>query len=125
VSRYLPVEYDEHEAVDACRWAAWRVRSQPEKVNSERPQLGSLVADLLNAVGTALATRPASVAEGVQRAAFRLAQHVQASRERDARAGEYHDRHGGRGEIRPDAGRNVVDGDNVPFTASIRLGRMG
>jgi hypothetical protein len=125
MSRYVPVEYGEHEAVDACRRAASRLRSRPGDVEFERPQLSSLVADLLDTVGTALATRPSSVPEGVRRAALRVASRVRATRERDALAGGPHDRPGGRGEVRPDAGRYVVDSDNVPFAASIRLGRMG
>ena len=68
--------------------------------------------------------RPASVPEDVQRAALTVAKHVQAS-QRGARLGGQHDRNGAHGEIRPDADRHVVSADDVPFTPSIRLGRMG
>jgi len=123
--RHVQVEYDEREVVDACRGAAWTLRSRPEGLNVERPQLVSLVAGLLDAVGTALAMRPASVPEDVQRAALTVAKHVRASRERGARLGGQHDRGAAHGEVRPDAGRHVVSADDVPFTPSIRLGRMG
>lgn len=125
MNRHLPVEYDEHEVVDACRWAAWKLRSRPEGLHVGRPQLGLLVAGLLDAVGTALAMRPASVPEGVQSAALRVAQHVRANRERGARVGGTHERIGGHGEIHPEADRDVASADDVPFTPSIRLGRMG
>jgi len=125
MSRDLLVESDEYEVIDACRKAATRLQYRPRGVASEKAQLGSLVGDLLDAVGTALAMRPGSVPQGVQRAAFRVAQHVQARCERNASAGGHRGRHGGRGEVRPDAGRNSIDGDRAPFTASIRLGRMG
>jgi len=123
LNRHLQVEYDEHEVVHACRGAAWTLRSRPEGPNVERPQLVSLVAGLLDAVGTALAMRPAFVPQDVQRAALTVAKHVRASRERGARLGGQHDR--GAAEIRPDADRYVVSADDVPFTPSIRLGRMG
>jgi hypothetical protein len=92
VNRQLWVEYDEHEVVDACRGAAWRLRPGPEGLNVERPQLVSLVAGLLDAVATALAMRPASVPEDVQRAALMVANNVRASRERGARLGGQRDR---------------------------------
>ena len=125
--RNLPVEYEEHEVVDGCRRAAWRLRFRPGGVTSENAKFDSLVSDLLDAVGTAVATRPVSVPEGVQRAALRVAQHLRASRERDVRGG--HDGHGvARGrhtEIRSDSDQECVSDPDVPFAPSIRLGRLG
>jgi hypothetical protein len=125
VNKRPPVQYDVHEVVDACFRAAWELRSRPGRVASERAQQGSLLAELLDAVGSALAIRPASVPEGVKRAALRVAQDVRATHDRDAWVCGHYDRDGGCGEVRADADLNVVDRDNAPFTASIRLGRMG
>jgi hypothetical protein len=118
------MEYDEHEVVDALLGAAWRLRSRPEGLNVERPRLVSLVAGLLDAVGTALAMHPTSVPEDVQRAALTLAKHVRASGEYGAPLSGQHP-NGARREIRPDADRHVVSAEDVPFTPSLRLGRMG
>ena len=121
------VDYEEYDVVDTCRRAASRLRSQPRRVASESAQLELLVGDLLDAVATALAMRKASVPEGVQRAAVRVARSDRAGQERGAPVGHHgHDLSSGRGDgIRPGAGREVVGGGDVPFTASIRLGRMG
>ena len=107
------VEYDEYEVVDTCKRAASRLRSQPRRVASESAKLESLVGDLLDAVATALAMRGASVPEGVQRAALRVAQSVRAKHKGGA--------WGGRNGV----SREAVGGQDVPFTPSIRLGRMG
>jgi len=127
VNRLSPVGYDEKEVVDTCGRAARRLWTRTGCVVSRATYLDSLVGDLLNAIATAVVTDVASVPEGVQRAAVRVARSVRAGHERGAPAGHHsHDLGSGLGDgIRPGAGREVVGGGNVPFTASIRLGRMG
>src|SRR6188768_1011961 len=107
------VDYEEYDVVETCRRAASRLRSQPRRVASESAQLELLVGDLLDAVATALAMRKASVPEGVQRAALRAAQFVRARHKGGA--------WGGRNGVSQEA----VGGQDVPFTPSIQLGRMG
>jgi hypothetical protein len=127
VNRLSPVGYDENEVVDTCGRAARRLWTRPGSVASRATHLDSLVGDLLNAIATAVAMDEASVPEGVQRAAVRVARSVRAGHERGAPAGHHdHDLSSGRGGgVRPGAGREAVGGEDVPFTASIRLGRMG
>jgi hypothetical protein len=127
VSPLSAVEYDEYEVVDTCRRAASRLRSQPRRVASESAQLESLVGDLLDAVATALAMRRASVPEGVQRAALRVAQSVRARHEGGAWGGHYDHGlgRGGASGVRHGVSREAVGGQDAPFTPSIRLGRMG
>lgn len=124
MSPLSPVEYD---VVDTCRRAASRLRSQPSRMASKKVQLESLVGDLLDEIATALAMRRASVPEGAQRAALRVAQYVRAGHEGGAWGGHYNHGvgRGGAGGFRVGVSREVVGGQDVPFTPSIRLGRMG
>ena len=121
------VDYEEYDVVETCRRAASRLRSQPRRVASESAQLELLVGDLLDAVAIALAMRKASVPEGVQRAALRAAQFVRARHRGGAWGGQYDHGlgHGGASGVRHGVSREAVGGQDVPFTPSIRLGRMG
>lgn len=122
-----PMDCDKYDVVDTCRRAASRLRSQPRRVASESAQLELLVGDLLDAVATALAMRKASVPERVQRAALRVAQSVRARHEGGAWGGHYDHGlgRGGASGVRHGVSREAVGGQDVPFTPSIRLGRMG
>ena len=127
MSPLSPVKDDEYDVVDTCSRAASRLRSQPSRMASENVQLELLVGDLLDEIATALAMRAASVPEGVQRAALQVAQSVRAGHEGGACGGHYDNGvgRGGAGGVRHGVSRKAVAGQDVPFTSSIRLGRMG
>jgi hypothetical protein len=112
------------EVVDACRRAAWDLRSRPGSgSNSGRVGLDSAVGSLLEALGRALARDRESIPGPVQRAALQLTRQIQADRR--ARTADPGDGRNGRFAIRPDTGWGAVRGEAVPFATSIRLGRMG
>jgi hypothetical protein len=113
-----------HEVVDACRRAAWNLRSRPGSgPSSDRVRLDSAIGTLLEALGRALARDRESIPEHVQRAALQLARQIQVDRRgRTADAGHGHN---GRYAVHPDTDWGAARGEAVPFTTSIRLGRMG
>ena len=119
MTRFAPVELDEHEVIDSLKRAARKLRSRPGlEARRERMQMDSAVGNLLDAMGRALRLDRSAIPEDVQRAALRVAQHVHISRQPGADGS--HRRDG-----RPDTSREAVRGEAVPFAASIRLGRMG
>ena len=125
MSRNDFAQFDECEVVDACRRAAWDLRSPPKSGSSSgRMRLDSAVGNLLEALGRALARDQESIPGHVQRAALKLARQIQLHRRRPTteNAGGGHN---ARLAVRPDTGWGAVRGEAVPFATSIRLGRMG
>jgi hypothetical protein len=114
-------QLSEREVADACRRAAWDLRSRPGSgSSSDRVGLDSAVGSLLEALSRALARDRESIPGHVQRAALQLTRQIQADR-RACTADTGH----GRSAIRPDTGLGAVRGEAVPFAPAIRLGRMG
>lgn len=102
----------------ACLNAALRVRSRPVATNETNRRVSSAVGRLMEALGVALTRDAASIPASVRRAALHLARELQTSPSPpmvesplDLRA-------------RRDTNGTAAPQD-VPFTASIRLGRMG
>ncbi len=101
-----------------CLTAALRVRSRPVVANETNRRVSSAVGRLMEALGLALTRDAASIPPPVRRAALHLARELQTSlslptvdRSIPAR--------------RDTSGTAVPPPRDVPFTASISLGRMG
>ena len=131
MNRLSPVRYDENEVVDTCGRAARRLWTRTGSVASRATHLDSLVGDLLNAIATAAAAEGASVPEGVQHAALRVARSVRARHERGASVGHHgHDLSSVQcGVVRPGVGRDVVSGEDAvsgvaPYASGDRTARV-
>jgi hypothetical protein len=123
-TRYPSAALNEHEVAAACRRAAWKLRSSPRSgAASERTPLDSAVVGLLEAIARALAQDKRSVSDDIQRAAIHLAQQLHVSGEQHPRG--MHAGHASRYPVRSDMGWGAVRGEVVPFSTSLRLGRMG
>jgi hypothetical protein len=103
-----------------CLSAALRMRSRPVATNETNRRVCSAVGRLMEALGLALTRDAASIPAPVRLAVVHLAHELQTSPSPptvespvDPRA-----RHDTNGTAAPSP-------QNVPFTASIRLGRMG
>jgi hypothetical protein len=112
VSRLPPAGWDEHE-IGAFRRAARTLRC-PSGAAGDRTALDRAVADLLDALGTALAADHTAVPRTVQQEALRAARQVETPR-----------RPTGTGVAGADGGGGPAGREAAPFTSSIRLGRMG
>jgi hypothetical protein len=96
--------------------AAQRLRSQR---HFQDRQVSSAAGLLMDALGHALAHRPASVPRPVRRAALRVARHLEPG-PRPPTVG-----HGARPYPGNGANEAAGGGRQIPFVESIRLGRMG
>lgn len=124
MSRNESGRFNECEVVEACRRAAWELRSRPGSVSGpDRVRVDLAVGSLLEALGRALAREQESIPGHVQQAALKLARQVQLDRRRPTTASA-RGRNGGLA-VHPDTGWGAVRGEAVPFATSIRLGRMG
>jgi hypothetical protein len=103
VTRYPPAVPDEYELADLCKGAASTLRTRSgSAAASAGGQLDSALGEFLEAVGRAVTLDAASIPVDVKQSAFRVAEQVQTGRRR----------------------RSGI-ADTVPFTRSVRLGRMG
>ncbi|MGH3548810.1 MAG: hypothetical protein ACRDQU_12010 [Pseudonocardiaceae bacterium] len=103
-----------------CLTAALRLRSRPGPMGEVDRRVSSATSQLMEALSVALSRDAGSVPAPVRRAALRLARELQTSSPPPTAGSPVDSR------LRRDSSGTAAHSPrDVPFTASIRLGRMG